>query len=302
MIRLGCAGIPLSCKGRTIRDAIEDIYILEQNDEKHFKDIILGAMEVQLVRYGVEKENLKEVKKLARKLNIKLSVHTPYYIDLAGSDAIVAKSMQHIKWSAEIAHMIGANIITTHLGLYGRQGKKKALEKVVVNIRKIRDSIKKKGFKCFIGIEPSGRQQVIGSLNEVLTICKRVKGTIPVLNFAHIHSRGNGCLLTKDDFQGVFDRVNETLKLKSYYTHFSGVSYENGNEINYLPIKRGDMKFEPLAECILDNNYDITIISGSPLLEHDAMYMKTKLAVIKERREAKRAKEREEANKKAKKK
>ncbi|MEK6851180.1 MAG: endonuclease IV, partial [Candidatus Thermoplasmatota archaeon] len=36
----------------------------------------------------------------------------------------------------------------------------------------------------------------------------------------------------------------------------------------------GDLRFEPLAECLLDNDYDLTLISSSPLLEHDAMYMK----------------------------
>ena len=39
MIRFGPAGIPLSCKGRTIRDGIEDIHALG-----------LHCMEIQLVR------------------------------------------------------------------------------------------------------------------------------------------------------------------------------------------------------------------------------------------------------------
>jgi len=42
MIRFGPAGIPLSCKGRTLRDGIEDVHNLG-----------LTAMEVQLVRVGL---------------------------------------------------------------------------------------------------------------------------------------------------------------------------------------------------------------------------------------------------------
>ena len=38
-VRFGPAGIPLSCKGRTLKDGLEDIYALE-----------LNAMEIQLVR------------------------------------------------------------------------------------------------------------------------------------------------------------------------------------------------------------------------------------------------------------
>src|SRR3989304_2995731 len=42
MIRFGPSGIPLSCKGRTLRDGIEDVHNLG-----------LTAMEVQLVRVNV---------------------------------------------------------------------------------------------------------------------------------------------------------------------------------------------------------------------------------------------------------
>jgi deoxyribonuclease-4 len=59
-----------------------------------------------------------------------------------------------------------------------------------------------------------------------------------------------------------------------YYTHFSGVEHEAGNEKRVTPIKKGDLRFEPLAEFLVDANPNVTIISSSPLLEHDAMYMK----------------------------
>ena len=40
-------------------------------------------------------------------------------------------------------------------------------------------------------------------------------------------------------------------------------------------IKKSDLKFEPFAEYLAEEGdwLDITIISDSPLLEHDAMYM-----------------------------
>ena len=56
--------------------------------------------------------------------------------------------------------------------------------------------------------------------------------------------------------------------------HITGVLYENGNEYYHLPIKRGDMPIAPLIEIILDNNYNVTLISESPLLEHDAVYIR----------------------------
>ena len=90
----------------------------------------------------------------------------------------------------------------------------------------------------------------------------------------------------KEDFQELFDKA-EKYSDGFYHTHFSGVEHEGGNEIRYTPIKKGDLKFEPLAECILDNDIDLTLICGSPLLEHDAMYMKVILERVLAKREAK---------------
>jgi deoxyribonuclease-4 len=47
------------------------------------------------------------------------------------------------------------------------------------------------------------------------------------------------------------------------------------NALHYTQIKKSDLKFEPFAEFLAEEGdwLDITIISDSPLLEHDAMYM-----------------------------
>jgi deoxyribonuclease-4 len=48
-----------------------------------------------------------------------------------------------------------------------------------------------------------------------------------------------------------------------------------GNALHYTQIKKSDLKFEPLAEFLAEEGdwLDVTIISDSPLLEHDAMFM-----------------------------
>ena len=61
MIKLGPAGVPLSCKGRTIRDGIEDIHGLG-----------LQSMEIQLVRGKAVKEleDFEEAKNRPEVLNL----------------------------------------------------------------------------------------------------------------------------------------------------------------------------------------------------------------------------------------
>ena len=117
-VRFGPAGIPLSCKGRTLKDGLEDIYALE-----------LNAMEIQLVRgVGQMIENASEILALAEELDIQLSVHTPYYMDLLGDEEGVERSIENIKWSAMIANELGAAVINTHIGLYGDRTREDALD------------------------------------------------------------------------------------------------------------------------------------------------------------------------------
>ena len=101
-----------------------------------------------------------------------------------------------------------------------------------------------------------------------------------------MHARGNRWLNDRESFKRVFDFFENSLGLKKFYTHFSGVEFDiEGNERHYSPIKKGEIKFEYLAEVILENNYNVITISDSPLMEHDAMYMKLIMERVESRRQ-----------------
>jgi deoxyribonuclease-4 len=126
-----------------------------------------------------------------------------------------------------------------------------------------------------VGVETSGRQELWGTVEEVLEVCNHVEGTVPVLNMGHIHARGHGRLRTSEDYAELFDQARETYGGSTFYCHFAGVEHRMGNALHYTQIKKSDLKFEPFAEYLAEEGdwMDITIISDSPLLEHDAMYM-----------------------------
>lgn len=330
MIRFGPSGIPLSCKGRTLRDGIEDIHnlgltamevqlvrvnlneryatdedlgltprqipgelVVQVGRKEERKEVLLSNLNEKIVKgdilyslaSGVARDylELQELGMLARELDIELSLHTPYYMDLADADGLAQKSMQSIMWAGMLAEAMGATMVVSHLGMFGEIDHKEALDRIQKNLRTLRDWYKKAKIRSKLGIEASGRQEVVGSLDELLKLCKNVKGILPVVNFAHVHARGFGLFKRPEDFDDVLGKV-EKVADGHLHTHFSGVEHSEGNELRYTPIKKGDLRFEPLAECLLDEDYDLTIVSSSPLLEHDAMYMK----VILERVLAKR--------------
>jgi deoxyribonuclease IV len=335
MIRFGPAGIPLSCKGRTLKDGIEDVHNLG-----------LNAMEVQMVRVNVierypdEDEvgqtpmdvqsdlimeilrggeggevitdlteeildddmiitlasglvqnfrQLNELGQMGKQLDVNLSMHTPYYMDLISDGDLTERSMDNVRWAGMMTHHMGGEIVTTHLGLYGKQGKKQAAESVANNLSILQDWWKANHLSPKLGLETSGRQEVFGSLDEILEVCDGLESVVPVINFAHLHARESGILREPEDFGEILDKTEEILG-GTHYTHFAGVEHEAGNEKRVTPIKKGDLRFEPLAEYLVESMPQITIISSSPLLEHDAMYMKVIFERILTKKVAKEAK------------
>ena len=217
-------------------------------------------------------QKLRFIGDVAKELDVSMSIHTPHYMELTNTEKAGEDSMRWLKWAALLGNALGASHVATYLGIYG-DDPGESLETAIENLRKVRNWLKRNKIRIKLGVETSGWQDVLGSMDEIMEICSKVPNTRPVLNFGHIHSREGGSLNTREDFQQIFDMTKKFAR-DGYYTHFTGVEHSAGYERQYTPIKRGDLKFEPLAEAILDNDIDMTIISSSPLIEHDAMYMK----------------------------
>lgn len=322
MIRFGPAGIPLSCKGRTLKDGIEDVHNLS-----------LNAIEIQMVRakvYGrypeeeeigirlrdidqdfvaelirddelftdpetvIEEEDqlaffssgiansfggLYKLGDMAKRLDVSISLHAPYYMDLGSNNELTELCMDNIRRAGSIVNALDGDIVVTSLGLYtGRLPEEEIDANIEESVGRLMQWWKENKIKPRLGIEITGHQSVYGSLDQVLDLCDSVDGIVPVINFPHYHSRTNGSLTDSNDFLYLLEQVEPYCKGK-IHTAFAGAEYYEGNERRLTPIKKGDMKFEALAEALCDMKPEATVISASPLLEHDAMYMR----VINER-------------------
>ena len=300
-IKLGPAGVPLSCKGRTIVEGMDDIISLG-----------LETMEVQTVRMVAPQhfEQYWQAGVLANKTEFEMNIHGPYYSELLGNRVERGRSLTKIETTLQAARTVNARHITLHAGHYGGMQPGSAANEQVANVfAGVVDRVHeiwhddedefpvfpwiKDGTPSKIGVETSGRQELWGSLEEVLEVVNHVEGTIPVLNIAHIHARGHGKMRTSEDYGELFDLVRESIGTKEFYCHFSGVEHRAGNAMHYTQIKKSDLNFEPLAEFIVEDGgwLDITLISDSPLLEHDAMYMLQSIEKSRHRQLERKARE-----------
>jgi len=284
-LKLGPAGVPLSCKGRTIVEGMDDITVLG-----------LDAMEVQTVR-TIQPQHFDQYWQagiLSWKSDFEMNMHGPYYAELLGNKRERNRTLSKMETSLQAGKIINARHLTFHVGPYGEYEPGTEANEQVANVmsgivERVREVWGVEGeeedYAAFpwvhesepslVGIETSGRQELWGTVEEVLEVCNHVEGTVPVLNMGHIHARGHGRLRTSEDYAELFDQARETYGGSTFYCHFAGVEHRMGNALHYTQIKKSDLKFEPFAEYLAEEGdwMDITIISDSPLLEHDAMYM-----------------------------
>lgn len=322
MIRYGPAGIPLSCKGRTLRDGIADIHhlgltamevqfikvntltrVVLDEEVGQTPQALAGQLVVDVAPAGKEPSaatrqvltaplkrrdsmttltwslakdaaDLAQTRALARALDVDLTLHAPYYVDFFGSRESRERSMRQLQWSAILADGLGARLAVTHLGFYGTASRTESVDELTRIAGEVSDWMQKfsRG-RLRLGVEPSGHPDVFGSREEVLELSHRVKGVVPVLNLPQIAARERAKFDEPGQLQPVVDQFREASH-GEVYINFSGVEVYGTGEFRLTPIKRGGLRFDPLAELLADRDFDVSVISSSPLLEHDAMYMK----------------------------
>jgi len=269
-LRFGPAGMPIGCKGRTLIEGIE--YAAKEG---------LNAFEVEFVRgVRINKEIAIQAKKISEARNVLLSCHAPYFINccspLKEKQAI---TMRNIIQAAEAAQILGATIIVFHPGYYQGQSPEKAFDNALELLKEALKKMKEKKINnVLLGLETVGKKSQFGGLDENIELCRRLglEHARPVIDFAHIHARGDIVLKTKEDYEEIFSRLKKGLGaqvLEQLHCHFSGIVFSEKGERHHIPI--GNVPpFRLLAEVIKKHNYKFTIISESPLLDIDALKMK----------------------------
>jgi deoxyribonuclease-4 len=262
MIRIGIAGIPHSAKGKGTEAGIERLRALG-----------LDAMELQFGRnvyMTVEAAAASAV--VAKKEDVSLSVHAPYYINLTSkSEQTREKSKDWIMKSARIASALGATVVTIHAA-------REALPDVVIaSFSDIVKELKKEDVSVTLGLETMGDEGEFGSLDEVLEVVRKVPGTGIVVDVAHLYARTDGGLKTLADFEEVFDRVDKVRK-GGYHIHFSGIEHKNSREVRHLPLGEGGPDLDLFVRALAGRKNDATVICESPLLETDALKLQKAFA------------------------
>jgi deoxyribonuclease-4 len=264
-IYLGPAGVPMVSKERSTLGGIKTV-----------SELKLNAFECEFVRGVKMKPKMaEEVGILAKELNINLTVHSPYYINLCSrKKSVIESSKRMIFDSADRAERMGAAAVAIHSAYYSGLSPEQAFEKVKEGFEEIHDRMSSSGIKNVkLGCETMGRWSQFGSLRETIELAKKLKFVIPYIDWSHLYVRGKGMI----DFEDIFNKL-KVLKLEHIYSHFQNVQKNKKGEYVdiHVPLDHSP-SFEEFAKVLLKRKVDITIISESPIIEQDSLKMKKTL-------------------------
>lgn len=215
----------------------------------------LDAVEIEFV-YGVRMTNAlaKQVGKLAKELKIDLSVHAPYYINLASKEKKkVAASKKRILDSCERAHHLGAKYVVFHAGYYQGRDKDEVYEQIKEAMLKMMEVIEHKKWKVKLAPETTGKKSQFGDLDELLRL-KKETGCHICVDFAHLLAREG-----RRDYDEIFKKLKG---VKHIHAHFSGIEYTAKGERRHKLTSLSEMK--ELIKYLKKYKVDITIINESP--------------------------------------
>ncbi|MBQ4071657.1 MAG: TIM barrel protein [Clostridia bacterium] len=216
----------------------------------------------------------------AKEHGVKMSFHTPYFISLSGiEEEKRLKSIRYIEDSLNAARLLGAGTIVVHTGSAAKITRDEAMRLAADTLIKTLNAVDTHGIK--IGLETMGKVNQLGTLDEVLELCRIDSAFVPVVDFGHMNARDcGGVFVTQDDYMRVFDKIDRKLGAEvatNLHCHFSKIEWTDKGEKRHLTFADTvyGPDFEPLVEAIARNSLSPTIISESAGTQSDdALAMK----------------------------
>ncbi len=216
----------------------------------------LDAFEYQCgrgVRLGQEKASQMAV--LAAERDILFSVHAPYYISMSSlEEEKRLKSIDYLLQSCAACRALGGRRVIFHSGSCGKQSREAALEKALDTLRRALAALDEAGYQDMtLCPETMGKIGQLGTLEEVLALCKVDERVTPCIDFGHLNARTLGGIASKEDYAAILDRVEEALgdeRAKRFHVHFSRIEYSAGGEKRHWTF--AEKQFGPEPEPLME--------------------------------------------------
>lgn len=207
---------------------------------------------------NIGEDKARQLGEKAKAAGVSLSLHAPYYISMSSvEEEKRLNSINYILASAKAVNAMGGDRIVVHTGSCGKISREQALTFALDTMKKALYALDREGLgHIHICPETMGKVNQLGTLNEVLELCRLDERLIPCIDFGHLNARDLGILKTTADFENIFTSIKNALgtdRLKCFHSHFSKIEYTTGGEKRHLTFE--DTVFGPDFEPVMELTY-----------------------------------------------
>ncbi|MDR0840307.1 MAG: TIM barrel protein [Christensenellaceae bacterium] len=214
--------------------------------------------------------------------DVQLSVHMPYFINLAvQEDEKKAANIRYFVESLQAARQLGAKRAVFHPGSAAKGDRGEILRRACAFLREILAALDGMGLNdTTLCAETMGKINQLGSLEEVIALCNVDARVWPALDFGHLHCRGLGAIQTKRDYADILDELERGVGLeraRTLHVHFSRIEFTKGGEKmhhTFADVQYGP-EFYPLGELLAERGYaPVLICESKGTMAEDAAAMR----------------------------
>ena len=178
----------------------------------------------------VGKETAVKIGENARAAGISLSLHAPYFINLANPDRdALQKTIGYITAGCQVADWMGAGRVVIHSGALMKRSRGQALETAKKSLAEVIAACDGQGFSHItLCPETMGKINQLGGLDEVLELCALDGRLVPCIDFGHLYARSLGADDGAEAFSRMLDRVAGALgpdRAGAFHSHFSHIEF-----------------------------------------------------------------------------
>ena len=264
MIRFGPAGSSDSFHAMGYKTMLQMPQYLEQFG--------LMAFEYQCGRgVRVNEDVARKFGEISHEKGISISLHAPYYISLSSPEPDKReKSIDYIMQSARAVDWMGGERIIVHSGSASKMTREEALALAVDTLILARKALDDAGYGHInICPETMGKVGQLGTLEEVLDLCRIDERMIPCIDMGHLYARTFGETNGYEAYDDIFRNVEQALgtkRMRGIHMHFSKIAFtEKGGEKMHLKFEDEGFgpDFEPLSRVLFQRKCEPTVICES---------------------------------------
>ena len=232
----------------------------------------------------VGEDTARKVGLAAVEHGITLSLHAPYFINLANPDPdSLQKTIGYITGACLAADWMGAKRVVIHSGALMKRTRREAQDTALRSLKKVVAACDDAGFgHITLCPETMGKINQLGDLDEVLELCTIDQRLIPCVDFGHLYARSLGADEGPEAMERMLDRMEEVLgpeRARRFHSHFSHIEFTpNGGEKCHRTFADDGgygPDWTPLAQAVARRGWSPTFICESAGTQaEDALAMK----------------------------